>query len=48
VVVLDELVASERWAGPARANDGLHPSEEGYAVLAQLVLDAGWLDWLRA
>jgi len=48
VDVLDDLLASEPWARTARANDGLHPSEEGYAVLAQLVLDAGWLDWLRA
>jgi lysophospholipase L1-like esterase len=48
VDVLDDLLASEPWARTARANDGLHPNEEGYAELAQLVLNAGWLDWLRA
>jgi acyl-CoA thioesterase-1 len=48
VDVLDDLLASEPWARTARANDGLHPNEEGYAALAQLVLDAGWLDWIRA
>jgi lysophospholipase L1-like esterase len=47
VDVLDDLLTSEPWARTARANDGLHPNEEGYAVLAQLVLDAGWLNWLR-
>jgi acyl-CoA thioesterase-1 len=47
VDVLDDLLASDAWARTARANDGLHPNEEGYAVLAGLVLDGGWLDWLR-
>ena len=45
--VLDDLLASETWAREARANDGLHPGAGGYAAYAQLVLDAGWLDWLR-
>jgi acyl-CoA thioesterase I len=48
VGVLDELLAAEAWTRTARANDGTHPNEEGYALLADLVLDAGWLDWLRA
>jgi acyl-CoA thioesterase-1 len=46
VDVLDDLLASEAWRREAAANDGLHPGAEGYAALARLVLDAGWLDWL--
>jgi acyl-CoA thioesterase I len=45
--VLDDLLASEPWTRTARANDGIHPNEEGYAALAALVLGRGWLDWLR-
>jgi acyl-CoA thioesterase I len=47
VDVLDDLLESESWKREAAANDGLHPGAEGYAALARLVLDAGWLDWLR-
>ena len=45
--ILDELLASEAWTRSARRNDGLHPSAEGYAALAEL-LESAWLDWLRA
>jgi acyl-CoA thioesterase I len=47
VDVLDGLLAADAWTRTARNNDGIHPSEEGYAALADLVLDGGWLDWLR-
>jgi acyl-CoA thioesterase I len=47
VDVLDELLPSEPWRREAKANDGLHPGAEGYAALADLVLAAGWFDWLR-
>jgi acyl-CoA thioesterase-1 len=46
VDVLDDLLASEPWKREAAANDGLHPGADGYAALARLVLDAGWLGWL--
>ena len=47
VDVLDDLLASEPWRRTTKMRDGLHPSAEGYADLAQLLLDAGWLEWLR-
>jgi lysophospholipase L1-like esterase len=47
VDVLDGLLASEEWGREARANDGIHPGAGGYAAYARLVLEAGWLDWLR-
>jgi acyl-CoA thioesterase I len=47
IPVLDDLLCSEAWSATAQANDGLHPSAAGYAVLADLVLEAGWLEWLR-
>jgi acyl-CoA thioesterase-1 len=46
-----ELPAEELERGPWRAealaNDGLHPGAGGYAAYAELVLAAGFLDWLR-
>jgi acyl-CoA thioesterase-1 len=45
--VLDDLRASPGWAAEARAGDGIHPAASGYDALAELVLRAGWLDWLR-
>jgi lysophospholipase L1-like esterase len=47
IPVLDELLGSEAWTRTAQANDGLHPSAAGYAALADLLLHAGWLEWLR-
>jgi acyl-CoA thioesterase I len=46
VDVLDDLLASEPWHRTTEMRDGLHPAAEGYAALARLVLDAGWLEWL--
>jgi acyl-CoA thioesterase-1 len=34
------------WTREAAASDGTHPAAGGYAALAGLVLDAGWLTWL--
>lgn len=48
VDVIEPLLASETWMGEAAAGDGAHPRAAGYAALAQLVLDAGFVDWLRA
>ena len=47
LAVLDDLLASDAWRSEARANDGLHPGAGGYAAYAELVLAAGFLDWLR-
>lgn len=47
VAVVDDLHASAVWRDEARA-DGAHPSTKGYELLAGLVLDGGWLDWLRS
>lgn len=30
----------------AGAADGIHPDRSGYAILARVVLDAGWFSWL--
>jgi acyl-CoA thioesterase I len=46
VAVLEDLLASEAWGRTTELRDGLHPAAEGYAALAQLLLDAGWLEWL--
>jgi lysophospholipase L1-like esterase len=41
------LCAAPAWRREAARNDGSHPGAGGYAELAELVLAAGWLDWLR-
>jgi acyl-CoA thioesterase I len=46
VDVLDDLLASEAWSRTTQLRDGLHPAAEGYAALAQVLLDAGWLKWV--
>lgn len=45
--VLDALCDSPAWAAESAAGDGTHPAAGGYAELAELVLAAGWLDWLE-
>lgn len=44
--VVDALCANAAWTGAAAAGDGTHPGAGGYAALAELILAAGWLDWL--
>ncbi len=41
------LLASQIWKEQVAAEDGAHPSSEGYSVLAEIVLTGGFLDWLR-
>ena len=41
------LCASPAWRSETARNDGSHPGAAGYAELAELVLAAGWADWLR-
>lgn len=46
VAALSALRACVAWTSEAAANDATHPGAGGYAALAELVLAAGWLDWL--
>ncbi len=48
IAVFDALHASPAWMKQVAAGDGAHPASDGYAVLAELVLAAGWVNWLRA
>lgn len=47
VSVIDALRAAQSWTRAAAAGDGAHPSAPGYEKLARLVLDGGFVDWLR-
>jgi acyl-CoA thioesterase I len=46
--VAEPLLASRTWLEEAAAGDGAHPAAGGYDLLAQVLLDAGLLDWLQA
>ena len=46
--VLTALRASMTWRSEVEAGDGAHPAQSSYESLAGLVLDAGWVDWLRS
>ena len=41
--VFDVLSADERWSRATRDGDGIHPTDEGYEALAELV--KGWPAW---
>ena len=41
------LSSHEGWRSEAAANDGSHPGAGGYAALAEIVLAAGWREWLE-
>lgn len=47
VDALTPLSATPEWTIDAAANDGAHPGAGGYAALARLVLESGWIAWLR-
>lgn len=47
VPVAEQLLAEQTWLNESAAGDGAHPGAGGYAVLADLVLAGGLLDWLR-
>jgi lysophospholipase L1-like esterase len=47
VSVVGPLLASRVWMTQVAAGDGAHPAAEGYEVLSDLVIAAGWVDWLR-
>lgn len=48
VEVVTALRASMPWRSEVEAGDGAHPAQSGYESLAGLMLDAGWVDWLRS
>ena len=45
--VAPALLDDARWREEASAGDGAHPGAAGYARLAELVLAAGFRDWLE-
>jgi len=47
VGVVEPLLASRTWMTQVSAGDGAHPGADGYQALADLVIAAGWADWLR-
>lgn len=48
VASFEPLLISGVWMEQVRADDGAHPSREGYRALAEIVLAGGFLDWLRS
>lgn len=48
VPLVEELRENEVWRRELAAGDGAHPGAAGYAEIAQQILAAGWLDWLRS
>ncbi len=45
--VATALAGSMTWRREALAFDGAHPGSRGYGQLAELVLAAGWVEWVR-
>lgn len=46
--VVEAVSRSPSWRAEALGFDGAHPGRAGYAQVADLVLGAGWLGWVRA
>ena len=42
------LRTHDQWIADVAANDGVHPGQAGYGLLAWLVLHNGWHGWLGA
>jgi len=47
ISVVEQLLDAGIWMTQVMAGDGAHPAAEGYEVFAELILAAGWTDWLR-
>ena len=47
VDIVGALRDSKVWRREVAGDDGAHPGGAGYGLLAELVLAAGWLDWLE-
>jgi lysophospholipase L1-like esterase len=48
VPLVDSLRDNQVWRRSIAAGDGAHPGADGYAEIARLVLEAGWLEWVRS
>ncbi|WP_234322851.1 GDSL-type esterase/lipase family protein [Streptomyces sp. NRRL S-350] len=48
VDVTEALAADPVWTAEAAAGDGAHPGAGGYGRLAELVLEGGFREWIRA
>jgi lysophospholipase L1-like esterase len=46
VPIVGRLRGDATWRGEVAADDGAHPAAGGYAMIAETVLAAGWIDWL--
>lgn len=46
VALAKQLRESELWREEISRNDGAHPGADGYQLLAALILEAGWIEWL--
>jgi acyl-CoA thioesterase I len=45
--LLDALLADEAWNAGAERRDGIHSDAGGYASFARILIERGFLDWLR-
>jgi acyl-CoA thioesterase-1 len=46
VPVIEAVAGSAQWRAALDANDGVHPVDAGYELLAETVAAGGWWDWL--
>lgn len=46
--VFERLRGGHSWVTQAADGDGAHPEAAGYYEFAEVLMAAGWLDWLRA
>jgi acyl-CoA thioesterase I len=42
----EPLLRHEQWQSDLATGDGIHPGQAGYGLIAWLVLDQGWREWL--
>lgn len=47
VDTFNPLLHHEQWQSDLAAGDAIHPGQAGYGLIAWLVLNGGWLRWLR-
>lgn len=41
------LVGHDQWQSDLAAGDSVHPGQAGYGLIAWLVLNSGWREWLQ-
>jgi acyl-CoA thioesterase I len=44
----DRLLAAPTWMREIALDDGAHPRSAGYAMLADIILEHGWMSWLTS